>query len=246
MSDELNNGQTPGQAPGSDPGAQWAQGASGPDPGAQWASGPQGPQEAQTPPPSYESPYEQPGQNYGNPYYAGGPEKMTGILDAYKLYWKNYVNFRDRTSRAGFWWVQLINCIIGAILSAAFLGPAFAAMAVAITNPAYATTAIMSSLAGSAIICNLWSLANLLPSLSITVRRLHDTGKRWVYILLPFAGILLSLLLSLFLTSVTSTLLITLLMSILTIVCSIVFIVFLAKATKYPPENRFYDLPKQG
>jgi uncharacterized membrane protein YhaH (DUF805 family) len=192
MSDELNNGQTPEQAPGT-----------APDTGAQ---------EAQTPPS-----YEQQGQNYGNPYY-GGQEKMTGILDAYKSYWRNYVNFNDRTSRAGYWWVVLINYVISIVLCAVFLGPAMAALAMAFTNPLYVTATVGTMFAGAGAIFLIWELANFLPALAIIVRRLHDINKRWTnifFLLIPIAG-------------------------------AIIFLVFMLTGTKYPPTNRFYDQPKQG
>lgn len=40
------------------------------------------------------------------------------------------------------------------------------------------------------VIAGILSLACLLPYLAVTVRRLHDTGKSWVWILLPLVGIL--------------------------------------------------------
>jgi uncharacterized membrane protein YhaH (DUF805 family) len=172
MSDELNNGQAPGQ----------------------------------------------PGQNYNNPYYSGGQEKMTGIVDAYKAYWLNYVNFNDRTSRAGYWWVILINYIINIVLFAALIGPAMASVMVAFTNPLYAASAISSIFAGAGAIFLIWELANTLPGLAICVRRLHDTGKSWLYILF----------------------------NLIPVIGGIIFIVFMATGTKYPPENRFYNLPKKG
>ncbi|MDR1043376.1 MAG: DUF805 domain-containing protein [Clostridiales Family XIII bacterium] len=182
---------------------------------------------------------EQPGQNYGNPYYSGGQEKMTGILEAYKAYWKNYVNFKDRTSRAGYWWVILINGVISMILSAVLLGPAMTAVALAAADPTQATAALFAALAGTGIIFIIWSLANILPSLAIAVRRLHDTGKSWIYVLLPYVGTILSVF---FMRSSVAMIILGLLSGVL----AIVFIVFMAKATKYPPENRFYDRPKQG
>ena len=40
----------------------------------------------------------------------------------------------------------------------------------------------------------IWSLINLIPSLAILVRRLHDTGKRWYWLFLfiiPIAGFII-------------------------------------------------------
>lgn len=38
-------------------------------------------------------------------------------------------------------------------------------------------------------ISNLWSLAILVPNLALSVRRLHDVGKSWVWILWSFLPI---------------------------------------------------------
>jgi uncharacterized membrane protein YhaH (DUF805 family) len=199
MSDELNKEQAPEQAAGTTP-----------EPGTQ---------EAQAQQPPYEQPAPGPGQNQGNPYYGGmQQEKMTGILDAYKSYWKNYVNFNDRTSRAGYWWVILVNYIIEIVLYAVLVGNAFAFGAIAATNPYSMTSVLFSMFAGTGVILLIWTLANILPGLGLMVRRLHDINKRWTnifFILIPFAG-------------------------------PIILIVFMATGTKYPPENRFYNVPKQA
>jgi uncharacterized membrane protein YhaH (DUF805 family) len=193
MSDELNKGQVEGAA-----------------------------QEAQeaTPPPQYETPPQYQAQpQYGAPQQYEIPP-MTGFGEAYKSYWRNYVNFNDRTSRAGYWWVVLANFIIeivfyaiaaatlvgGAVASYYSAGSAFAAPFVILTGSAFG------------IIALIWGLANIIPGLAIVVRRLHDTGKSWVWILfalIPFAG-------------------------------GIIMIVFMAQATKYPPVNPYYGLPRQA
>ena len=41
------------------------------------------------------------------------------------------------------------------------------------------------------LIISIWGIINIIPSLSIQIRRLHDTGKRWYWIfisLIPFVG----------------------------------------------------------
>jgi uncharacterized membrane protein YhaH (DUF805 family) len=188
--------------------------------------GPEQPQYGQ--PPQYE-------QNPGNPYYAGEREKMTGIGEAYVSYWRNYANFNDRTSRAGYWWVFLIHGIISIILYVVILVPLVAAI---VTNQMMSSSSILGGgygsilsisgafFTGAGIIYFVWCLANIVPQLAIIVRRLHDTGKPWPYMLIfilicviPIAGVIAGF---------------------------IIWIVFMTKATKYPPENRFYNLPRQG
>ena len=80
-------------------------------------------------------------------------------MQEYLAMWKNYVNFKDRTSVRGYWMAVLFN-----ILAAFVLG------IIAGIIPA------LSFLAG------LYSLAILIPSLAIVVRRLRDTGRAWYYI----------------------------------------------------------------
>ncbi|MDR3304687.1 MAG: DUF805 domain-containing protein, partial [Clostridiales Family XIII bacterium] len=49
------------------------------------------------------------------------------FLEHYKLYWKNYVNFRGRTPRSGYWFVQLWGFIINVIISLVALAVASSA-----------------------------------------------------------------------------------------------------------------------
>ncbi|EFR94847.1 conserved hypothetical protein, partial [Listeria innocua FSL J1-023] len=39
-----------------------------------------------------------------------------GFLEAYKSFWKNYVNFSGRAPRSAYWYVVLWNVIIFAVL----------------------------------------------------------------------------------------------------------------------------------
>ena len=84
---------------------------------------------------------------------------------------KNYVNFSGRASRAEFWWFFLANFIISFILSF-----------------------IDNAIGTGRMISSLYSLAVLLPSLGLEVRRLHDIGKSgWnlLWGLIPFVGVIL-------------------------------------------------------
>ena len=189
---------------------------------------PEGQQEEQQygqPPPGYQQ-YQQP-----PPYDFSGPNRPVGFLEAYKAYWKNFANFNDRTSRAGYWWVYLMNAIISVVimviamiataglLSYGLGDPSPVSMTYDNPNPYAApdytaTSTAISYLAGFGLlflISMIWGIVNLVPGLAIGVRRLHDIGKSWVYLLfglIPFAG-------------------------------AIILIVFYATAQKHPPENEF-------
>lgn len=90
-----------------------------------------------------------------------------GFLDAVKLFFKNYTNFRTRSRRSEYWWVWLFCTAVSALLGA--LLPEIA---------------------------SLWTLAVLIPNLALAVRRLHDIGKSgWWYLLLlvPLVGAIIIL-----------------------------------------------------
>ena len=91
---------------------------------------------------------------------------------------RNYADFQGRASRSQFWWYILFAIIFYwvAILLDRILGtPTFS-----IRNCEYA-----------GVISGLYWLALLIPSLTVSVRRLHDTGRSaWnlLWYLLPVIG----------------------------------------------------------
>lgn len=96
---------------------------------------------------------------------------MTNFGDAVKLFFQNYANFQGRASRSMYWWVQLFVFIVGCACG------------------------IIGGIAGSEnlgnILSGLFSLAIIVPSLAIAVRRMHDIGKGggWIFIsLVPLIG----------------------------------------------------------
>ena len=89
-------------------------------------------------------------------------------MNEFKAMWLNYANFKDRTSVRGYWMAYLVNFIISFILGIVVV--------------------IIPELA---FISSLYSLAILIPSLAILVRRLRDAGKHWAWIfisLVPLVG----------------------------------------------------------
>lgn len=96
------------------------------------------------------------------------------MVEAYKKAWKNFANFNDRASRADYWWFTLAQALIGVVFSVLVLigGDSFLAV-------------VFSGLSG------LYSLASFIPTLSVSVRRLHDIDKSgWWYLinLVPCVG----------------------------------------------------------
>lgn len=82
---------------------------------------------------------------------------------------KNYVNFKDRTDRRGYWMAVLVNAIIGVILG----------------------------IIGVEALTTIYGLAVLVPGIAIAVRRLRDAGFPWQNIFLgfiPIAGVIILIL----------------------------------------------------
>ena len=81
------------------------------------------------------------------------------FVDAIKSVYSNYANFNGRACRSEFWWFTLFNFIMSIIMG---LTP--------VTDL-------------------IWSLGNLLPSLAVACRRLHDIERSGWWQLLPLAGV---------------------------------------------------------
>ncbi len=116
------------------------------------------------------------------PQYLRLTGRMT-FFDAIKTVFRKYAEFGGRATRPEFWWFALFSVLVSAALSTLAVprfyggfGDGGFAMPVMGTFP---------NLAG------LWSIAVLLPSLAVTVRRLRDAAHSWAeifWILLPIAG----------------------------------------------------------
>ncbi|CAN5184012.1 hypothetical protein BH09ACT5_BH09ACT5_01480 [soil metagenome] len=109
------------------------------------------------------------------------------FFDSIRTVFRKYAEFGGRASRAEFWWFALFNALVSSALNTLnvrTVGPGFYDDGLWTGS----TIFVGSSLAG------LWSLAVLLPSLAVTVRRLRDAGHRWTqlfWLLLPIAGVII-------------------------------------------------------
>jgi len=81
---------------------------------------------------------------------------------------QNYANFNGRARRSEYWYFVLFNFLISIVLG--FIGGAI----------------------GFELIGTLYSLAVLLPSLAVAVRRMHDVGKSGWFILIPIYNLILA------------------------------------------------------
>lgn len=94
-----------------------------------------------------------------------------GFVEAYKLFWQNYVNFGGRSRRSDYWYVVLMNAIIG------FVGGLLSLIPV-----------VGTVVAG---ILALLEIASFIPMIALSVRRLQDTGRNGLLFLLnliPLVG----------------------------------------------------------
>lgn len=87
------------------------------------------------------------------------------MIEAFKLFWKNYFNVKSRTRRRHYWFAILANCIILAIISLLF-------------------NIITFGLDGGQtffdIVYEIIDIIVFIGTFTMTVRRLHDTGHTMV------------------------------------------------------------------
>lgn len=95
------------------------------------------------------------------------------MLNYYLAPWKKYADFSGRAQRAEYWVFELGNLLISVVLM--FVGAAMSG-----GNENYAI-----------IPYGLFLLANIIPNIAVTVRRMHDTTRSgwWLLIsLIPLVG----------------------------------------------------------
>ena len=81
---------------------------------------------------------------------------------------KNYATFSGRARRKEYWMFYLINMIISLSINA-----------------------ITANQAGLSIVGSIYSLALLVPSIAVGVRRMHDVNKSGWFLLIPIYNIVL-------------------------------------------------------
>ncbi|MDQ5928331.1 MAG: hypothetical protein QG594_105 [Bacteroidota bacterium] len=87
-----------------------------------------------------------------------------------KVVFENYANFDGRARRSEYWYFALLNMIISIVL----------AFVLGFISPTLGLAA------------NLYSLAVLIPSIAVAIRRMHDVGKSGWYILIPIYNLILA------------------------------------------------------
>ena len=97
------------------------------------------------------------------------PKPSVGFIDAIKMFFTKYADFNTRSRRSEYWQVILFCCIVNLFAS------------LALRNCAW--------------IGYIWSLAILVPSIALGVRRLHDIGKAGTWYLLNLIPVVGSIIL---------------------------------------------------
>lgn len=86
---------------------------------------------------------------------------------------KKYAQFDGRARRSEYWYFTLVNTVIRMTLT-------------------YGGAAVADSTIFPVIMGLVYTLATLVPTLAVAVRRMHDVGKSGWYILIPFYNLYLA------------------------------------------------------
>ena len=106
------------------------------------------------------------------------------MIEAYKKFWKGYVDFKGRSTPSDLWSAYLAHLLI--VFAGNWLEAVFESMADEISSDLFTISVILF------LIIFVFCIAAVLPCIAIAVRRLRDAGYHWAYIfipLIPFVGI---------------------------------------------------------
>ena len=106
------------------------------------------------------------------------------MIEAYKKFWKGYVDFTGRSTPSDLWSAYLAHLLI--VFAGNWLEAVFESMVDEISSDLFTIGVILL------LIFFAYGVAAVLPGIALTVRRLRDAGYNWPYIfipLIPFVGI---------------------------------------------------------
>ena len=107
------------------------------------------------------------------------------MIEAYKKFWKGYVDFEGRSTRSDYWFAYLANMLT--VITFYVLLAIFGGIASATESSFLAVISFIIL-----FIFFAFGIAAILPGIAVTVRRFRDAGYNWPYIfipLIPFVGI---------------------------------------------------------
>ena len=106
------------------------------------------------------------------------------MIEAYKKFWKGYVDFEGRSTRSDYWFAYLANMLT--VVAFYVLLAVFGGIAGATDSSFLAVISLILLLIFFA-----YGIAACLPGIAVTVRRLRDAGYNWPYFFvafIPFVG----------------------------------------------------------
>ena len=111
------------------------------------------------------------------------PQYDATIVQAASRFWRKFAVFSGRASRSEYWWWALIAFVISfalQLVGSLVYGGGF------VLDPTDTSLDLRQVLL-PAVPSLVWSLATVVPTLAVTVRRLHDTNRSgwWYLLVLP-------------------------------------------------------------
>ena len=97
-------------------------------------------------------------------------------MNWYLIVLKKYATFSGRARRKEYWMFTLFSLIVSILLTVID-----------------ASVGLFDAQSGRGAISTIYSIAVLLPSISVGVRRMHDVGKSGWFILIPIYNLILAL-----------------------------------------------------
>ena len=101
------------------------------------------------------------------------------MLELYKNYWLKAFDFKSSITRKDFWLTYLVTIIISFIIG--IILKVFFEYEVIIDYSNFIITRVAAD--PGLLINDIWKYANIIPSISIIVRRLHDINKSGIWML---------------------------------------------------------------
>lgn len=115
---------------------------------------------------------------------------MVGLKQAWKNYWRGYVDFTGNATRAEFWWLTLINSVLAFVFG--WIPVVVIAIITYRENGNGFSQMIGWLLPVGAFF--LYKIATLLPDLALNARRWQDAGFRlWHWLVVGAVGIIVYL-----------------------------------------------------
>ncbi|HLR19234.1 MAG TPA: DUF805 domain-containing protein [Staphylococcus sp.] len=119
-------------------------------------------------------------------------ERKISFVQALKLFWKNYINFKGRSRRSEYWYMILWHII--------FMIPAmilFIVGLIMLISGISSYTGELTAVGGILLLVSfiylvIYGLATFIPNWSLLIRRFHDTGRSMLIPLLYFCILIVS------------------------------------------------------